>query len=124
MHREVDRLVRRRHGRVFWHEVKVPAHLVRELSVPDVGEDQGGTRFDCFLNGRLDRFLGRLDGRVEEQAGWATFKRDAFAPARARIDQQRVEALGDLWQEVQLVKYVALRPDDQEAALGHVKAPF
>ena len=73
---------------------------------------------------RLDRGLGLGDRRVEEQAGRAAFERDADALARARMDQQRVEAFGDLRQEVQLVEDVALRPDDEKAALGHAKTPF
>ena len=123
-HREVDRLVRCRLGRVCRHEVEVPAHLVGELAVADVRQDQGGAGLGRFLDGRLDRDLGLVDRRVEEQAGRAAFERDADALARARMDQQRVEALGDLRQEVQPVEDLALRPDDQEAALGHAKAPF
>ena len=42
---EVDRIIRRRLGRVGRHEVEVPAPLVGELAVADIRENEGRALF-------------------------------------------------------------------------------
>jgi hypothetical protein len=54
------------------HQVEVPAHLVGEFAVADVGEDQGGARPGRLADGHLDRVLGLVHRRVEEQPGRAS----------------------------------------------------
>ena len=91
---------------------------------PIYARNQGRAISARVLDRPLHRGSGLGDRRVEEQAGRAAVEGDADALARARIDQQRVEPHGDLRQEAQRGEFLALRPDDQEAALGHANAPF